>query len=309
MANITLTEVGDSLATIIAAEALGYLKANTVLARLVNRNYEPDVAQYGDTVRVPFTGGLAVNAKLPNATVTLQNPNDTAVNVVLNQHKEVSFLIEDTARVLARPDFLMSYMTDGLSKIAEDVDGAIAGLYTAVTQTITAPVTMGRAQFLEARRLLNGVRAPLRGRVAVIHHDAESELLAVGEFTNRDYAELRGNNDSSTQAQIDAFSGKFMGFDVYVDQGIKAVGGTVKNLFFHRDAFMLVTRPLPLVPAGMGVTQKVMSEDGIGVRVTMSYSPQYLGIQTTLDILYGVGVLRNNHAVMVATTDLSPLGA
>jgi len=36
-----------------------------------------------------------------------------------------------------------------------------------------------------------------------------------------------------------------------------------------------------------------------GMRVVMSYQPNTLAQQFTVDILYGVGVLRNNHGVQV----------
>src|SRR5687767_12136651 len=112
MANITVTEVNDSMATIIAAEALGYLKANTVLARLVNRNYENEVATHGQVIKIPFSGALSVNDKAANTVVTRQAPADTAVTLTLNKHKEVTFLIEDVARALARPDWLSTYARD-----------------------------------------------------------------------------------------------------------------------------------------------------------------------------------------------------
>ena len=49
------------------------------------------------------SGALTVNDKAANTAVTLQTPDDSAVSVTLNKHKEVSFLIEDIARAFARP--------------------------------------------------------------------------------------------------------------------------------------------------------------------------------------------------------------
>ena len=119
MANITATQLSNSIPTLIAAQALGYLKANTVLAQLVSRDWDNEISQYGQTVNVPFTGALSVNDKTQGAVVTLQAPADTKVSVTLNKHKEVSFLVEDFGRALARPDFLQAYVGDGLALIAE----------------------------------------------------------------------------------------------------------------------------------------------------------------------------------------------
>jgi hypothetical protein len=98
--------------------------------------------------------------------------------------------------------------------------------------------------------------------------------------------------------------GMFAGFDIVLDQKIATVAGTPstrKNLFLHRDAAVLVTRPLPVAPQGTGVTQVVMDEDGIGLRVTMSYNPSALGVQVTVDVLFGLAEMRDDHAVVVST--------
>src|SRR5256885_13331361 len=101
--NITSVELNDSIATIIAAEALGYLQANTVLAQLVSRDWDDEIAQAGQGIRIPFTGSLSANDKTEGAVVTLQNAGDTKVDVDLNKHKEVSLLTEDIRLKLASP--------------------------------------------------------------------------------------------------------------------------------------------------------------------------------------------------------------
>ncbi|MGE5138305.1 MAG: P22 phage major capsid protein family protein [Rudaea sp.] len=299
MANITSTQLDDSIATIVAAQALGYLKANTVLARLVARDWDDEVATHGKIVNIPFTGALSVNAKSEGSTVTLQQPADTKVSVTLDKHKEVSFLLEDYGRALARPDFLSAYMADGVAKIAEEIDGDIAALYSGLSQTIDALSGLGEDDFREARRLLNAAHAPLAQRCAVLGPDADKEVLGIDRAVNAQYAQSLGG------MLADAYTGRFMGFDIYLDQNVKVVAGApnkAKNLFFQRSAFVLATRPLPPAPANAGVIQKVMDEDGIGLRVTLSYNPNYLGVQVTIDVLYGVAELRDNHGVMVETT-------
>lgn len=296
MANITTTAVDDGLATIIAAEALGYLKSNTVLARLVARDWDDNVASYGQAVKIPFTGSLSVNDKAADTVITLNAPTDTSVSVTLNKHKEVSFLIEDIARFLARPDYQAQYIADGMAKVSEQIDGDIAALYSGLSQTIDATAGLSESHFRQARKLLNTAKAPLSQRYAVLHEDAEYEFLGIEKAVNRDYAQLGA-------AAANAMAGRFMGFDVLLDQNIKT-STSQKNLFIHRNAFALATRPLAAAPDGMGVIQKVMDEDGMGLRVTVSYSHDYLGCKVTIDTLYGVAELRDNHGVTVSTTDL-----
>jgi hypothetical protein len=47
-----------------------------------------------------------------------------------------------------------------------------------------------------------------------------------------------------------------------------------------------------------------MDEDGMGLRTTVSYNADHLGVQVTIDVLYGVAELRDNHGVVVRTTEI-----
>ena len=77
------------------------------------------------------------------------------------------------------------------------------------------------------------------------------------------------------------------------------VGGTTYNVGFARNAFALVTRQLPRPLPGTGAIAEYVNMGGFGMRVVMSYAPNTLTQQFTVDILYGVGVLRNVYGVQV----------
>lgn len=297
MANtIGLThEAANAVATIIASQALGHLKANTVLARLVARDWDNEVATRGQTVRVIKRGALTVNDKAEHTEVTLQQPVPSYVDVTLNKHKEVSFLVEDPVRGLASPDFFNGYMEDGMKVLAEQIDADIAALYVGLSQTVNATGGLNEAHFRQARRLLNLAKAPMSDRFVVLHPYAEYEFLGIEEAKNSAYRETLGG------ALADAYETRFMGFRVFLDQKIVTAGGECKNLVFHRNALVLATRPLPRPMEGLGVIQRVMDEDGIGLRVTLSYDPKLLGMQCTIDVLYGVAEMLDAFGVCLRT--------
>ncbi len=294
---IQTTQVNDSIPTVVAAQALGYLKANTVFSRLVARDWDNEVSQYGQTIYIPYGGTLTAYAKTAGTAITLNQPADDKYSVTLNQHYEVSFILEDIAKALARPDWFDIYARQAVAVLAENIDAAIAAKYSGFSQTIDATGGLAAANFLNARRYLNAAKAPMNNRYAVLHEDAEYEALNIEKITNRDYAEALG------RMAADSIVGRFAGFDIVLDQQIVTTGGQCKNMFFQRDALVLATRPLPMAPAGMGVEQVVMDEDGLGLRVTMSYDHDYLGAKFTVDILYGVGEMRDNHGVVVSTDE------
>jgi len=302
MANITVTEVADAIPTVVAAEALGYLKANTVLARLVSRDWDNEVAQYGQTISIVKPGSLVANDKAANAEVTLQAPSATKAQVTLNKHKEASFLIEDVAKFLARPDMMARYIESAMAAIAEQVDADLAALYAGAGNTLDASGGLTEAFLRKARKVLNAAKLPLRDRFFVVHEDAEYELLGIDRFVSRDYAELRG----APPRLEEAYLGRYAGFDFFMDQMITEVSGTPnlrENIAFQRYAIALASRPLPAAPQNYGVQQVVMGEDGLGLRVTMSYSHANLGYMVTIDLLYGVAAVRGEGIVAVATAE------
>ena len=298
MANISVADM-NTLATVVSARALGKLKGNTVLARVVNRDYDNEVAQRGKIVSIPVRGSLSVNDKAADTVVTLQAPSDSAVNVTLDKHKEVSFLVEDPVRAMASYDVLDGYLSDAVMAVAEQIDGDIAALYSGFSQSINATGGLAEDDFRNAQRLLNVAKAPQTERWAVLSADAYYEASGIERIINRDF---RG--DEAETAVRNGYLGQVFGFNVVLDQQIK-LSTNYKNLFIQRDAAVLVTRPLPVAPEGMGVTQVVMEEDGIAIRTTLSYSADHLGVQCTVDVLYGVAELRDAFGIVVLTAPVA----
>lgn len=291
------SELSADIPTIVAAEALGALKANTVMAGLASRDWESDVASYGDTVTISYGGALSVNDKAEDTVITLQAPVSAAYTVTLDKHKEVSFLVEDPAQAFSRTDWVERYLLDGIMALAEQIDGDLTGLYSGFSQTIDATTGIGDTTFREAARQLNSAKVPRGQRWAVLHEDGWYEFTGIEKAVNQDYRALG-------QAQSDAWIGRFHGFDVHMDQKIVATGGQTKNIFGHKRSMALATRPLAKAPSGMGVMQETMEEDGIGLRVTLSYDHDNLGVKCTIDVLYGVAELRDNHAVVVSGDEI-----
>jgi len=296
--SIGTSQVGDTAPTVVAAEALGYLKANTVMARLVARDWDNEVAEFGQTISIPYGGSLSANDKQAGTAITLNQADDSVYQVTLNKHKEVSFLLEDIAKAIARPDWFSIYAEQAMAVMAEQIDDDLTDLYSGFTQTIDATTALGEDDFRNARRYLNSAKAPFANRFAVLHEDAEYEALGIERLVNRDYAESLG------KAAADSFVNRFAGFDIFIDQQIEVSSSECKNMFFHKNAMVLASRPLALAPEDMGVAQAVMAEDGIGLRVTMSYDHDYLGWKFTIDCLYGVAELRDNHGVVVSTSEI-----
>src|SRR6516162_2637602 len=133
MSAITSANVANAIVKLVAADALPALVGNLVMGNLVNRDYEPTLAQAGDTVNVPIPPTLVANNIAEGGTVQTQNPSLGNAQIVLNTHAEATFQIPDITKVLAVPDLLKIYMAPAVIAIVEKIEGDIASLYSNMT--------------------------------------------------------------------------------------------------------------------------------------------------------------------------------
>ena len=316
MSAITSVEVADVILKQIASQALQRLKANTVMTRLVNRQYEPMFANSGDTITIGLPSNFNV-LNLPDGTaVTKQNPTTQKTQIVLNNHLHVSFQITDIAEVFTPVNVRTSNMSQALANLAEKIDASIiSAAYAGFTSN--APVgaynsTVTEATVLNARKALTKARVPKNEpKFLVVSTDAYTDLLNNPRFTEYQtrgrFASAGGSNafgmdgngaDGSAIAMGGV--GTIAGFEVYEDQVVPVTNtNETHNIAFSRDAIIFASRRLPIAPPGLGVIQTFVEEDDMAIRVTMNYNPDILGSQITIDTLFGVGIGRNQFGVEV----------
>src|SRR5580692_12924057 len=136
MPSITSANVANAIVKLVAADALPALVGNLVMGNLVNRDYEPTLAQAGDTVNVPIAPQLVANNIAEGNAVQLQNPSLGNAQIVLNTHAEATFQIPDVTKVLAVPDLLKIYMEPAVAAIAQKVESDLLNLYAGFTANI-----------------------------------------------------------------------------------------------------------------------------------------------------------------------------
>ena len=106
------------------------------------------------------------------------------------------------------------------------------------------------------------------------------------------------------RALVEGSVGKIKDFYVFRSQFVQKTGSApaaTHNIAFSKDAIGLVTRRLPQPLLGTGAIAEYAEMGNFGVRVLMSYAPNTLAQQFTVDVLYGCAVLRNAHGVQVTT--------
>lgn len=303
MANITSANLANAIVKLVAAEALPTLTGNLVMGNLVNRDFEPTLAHAGNTVNVPIPPVMTANNISEEGAVVTQNPNVGNAQIILNTHAEATFVIPDVTRVIAVPDLLQLYMAPAVAALAEKVETdllALATQFTANTPVGTQGVALTEAVIDSAETTLFQAKVPQgMQKYLVVDSTAYSQLRQIARFS-----EYSSAGEAGVKALVEGSVGRIKDFFVFRSQMVNKSGmapQTVNNVAFARDAIGLVIRRLPQPLPGTGAIAEYAELGNFGMRVVMSYQPNTLAQQFTVDLLYGAGVLRNNHGLLVRT--------
>jgi hypothetical protein len=306
MPSITSANVANAIVKLVAADALPALIGNLVMGNLVNRDYEPVLAQAGDTVNVPIAPQLVANNLADvngtgNAAVVLQNPSLGNAQIVLNTHVEATFQIPDVLKVLAVPDLLRVYMQPAVAAIAEKIETDLLNLYagfTANTPLGTPATAVTEALIDQAETALFQAKVPSSApKFLVVDSNTYSAMRQIPRFS-----EFQNTGEAGLRALVDGTIGKIKDFFVFRSQYVPTTGTSpvnTHNLAFCKDAIGLVVRRLPQPLPGTGAIAEYAELGNFGMRVTMSYQPNTLSQQFTVDVLYGCAILRNGFAIQI----------
>lgn len=281
----------DFVPTIWARVAIGVLHRNAMMLRLADRNWEPMLAVMGDTVRIPKRGTLTVQNKTADTAITPQQPSGDKVEVVLDKHKVISFIVEDVAEAQSSVKNMMGYVEDGTKQIAKTMDTDLLSLYSSIGASVGTGGA-GIATSSEAQTVLDAkekfdVREVGDSRNLVISSAAETEFLKCNKFTEADKI-------GTAQHLRSGMTGRIYGFDTFMDPRVVSTGVSPKsyhNIAFSPGGIALVTRPLALPPRSLGVQAAYYMQNGVGIRIVYGYNMNYMGVQVTMDILYGVKIV------------------
>lgn len=301
MGAITSQNVANAIVKLVAADALPALVGNLVMGNLVNRDYEPVLAQAGDTVNVPIPPSLVANNIAEGGTVQPQNPSLGNAQIVLNTHAEATFQIPDVTRVLAVPDLLRVYMEPAVIAIAERIETDLLNTYAGFTSNApvgAAGVAINESVVDLAETALFGAKVPVsEPKYLVVDPNTYSQMRQIPRFS-----EFQTVGEAGLRAIIDGTFGKLKDFFVFRSQYVAKTGSSplnTHNLAFCKNALGLVIRRLPQPLPGTGAIAEYADLGNFGMRVTMSYQPNTLSQQFTVDVLYGAAVLRNGFGVQV----------
>ena len=275
---ITTTTANVFRPNVWSNEVLDAVQSNLVILPLV-KHYDSDIASYGQTVEIPNVSNISANAKSANTQVTLNGPTETKTTITLNLHYESSFLVEDIVKAQSKYDLRSVYTKRAGYAIAEKIDKSLVDEMTAnFTQTVgTFGTAISDTNVLAALRKLDDAKAPQENRSFVVTPQGKQEMLAIDKYIRYDAIGVSGDQNSIVNGQI----GEIYGVRVYMSQNLTVTAGTPtqnNHLFFHEEAAAVAIQVQP--------------------RTQAQYKQEYLGWLVTVDVLFGVKVLRATFGVL-----------
>lgn len=212
-----------------SAQLLSSLKKSLVYAgpTVVNRNYEGEITDSGDTVRITSISRPTVATYIKNSTtITPETLTDASRSLLIDQSKYFAFEVDDIdMRQAKNGGALMTEAADEAAYALADVaDQYVVGLYTgadAGNQLGTVSVTtaaLAVTQLINLKVKLDNANVPSQGRYVVVPPWFHGLLLGSDLFVRVDAS---GNDTALRNGMV----GRAFGFDVLLSNNAPLVTG------------------------------------------------------------------------------------
>ena len=212
-----------------AAQLLASLKKSLVFAGpgIANRNYEGEIANQGDTVRITSISRPTVASYTKDSTtITPETLTDANRSLSIDQAKYFAFEVDDIDLRQARDGgaLMDEAAVEAAYALADTADQYVAGLYTgvdagnAISTTSITSGTLAVTGLVNLKVKLDNANVPTMGRYVVLPPWYHGLLLQSDTF-------VRVDASGTSEALRNGFVGRAFGFDVYVSNNCINVTG------------------------------------------------------------------------------------
>ena len=220
------------------------LEKNCVMLQCVNRNWEGEIKNQGDTVKIITPADVSVST-LTSSDITYSALTPTSQDLVIDQKKFFAFKIDDVAQAQANTDILEAHLASAKKAIEEVQDTYLLGMHTNVVEANTvgteaAPVTLDKTTIYEkfvklSLALKNSDAVNLGAKPwVVINPNIEAYLLQSPEFISA----YNVADETLREGSI----GRIAGMDVLVSTNLTAVDGKYYVLAGTNDAITFASQ-------------------------------------------------------------------
>lgn len=220
------------------------LEKNCVMMQCVNKNWEGEISQQGDTVKIITPADVTVST-LTSDNITYTSLAPKSQDLVIDQKKFFAFKIDDVAKVQSNMDIMEAHLVNAKKAIEEVQDSYLLAMHTDVTESNTVgseslPITLDKSTIYEhfvklslALKNSDAVHTGVRPWV-VINPNIESYLLQSPEF-------IKAYNVADETLR-DGAIGRIAGMDVLVSTNLTDIDNKYYVLAGTNDAITFASQ-------------------------------------------------------------------
>lgn len=182
-------------------------------AGVINRNYEGDISQAGDTVHITQFDKPEIRSYTKNSDITWDTLSSTQQSMTVDQANYFALTVDDIDRRQALTGFVEQSTQEAGFELAAGSDGFLASLMASEAGNTLDAVTVGEAQgdayqvLVDLRTALARTNTPDQGRFVVVPPEVYGVLLGDDRFIRADAA-------GTTEGLRNGVVGRAAGFDV-----------------------------------------------------------------------------------------------
>jgi hypothetical protein len=234
--------VSNFIPTIWAGTLLRNLNKTAVFADLCNRDYEGDIRDFGDSVKINSIGPVTVSAYTRNTDLSAAETIASAQEFMLiDQGWSFNFQVDDVDAAQVNPKIMEGAMTEASYGLTNKQDTLLAALYTStsssnaigsagsprVVGTDTAGGnTLAYTILVQAGVLLDNANVPVEGRWIVVPPWFLGLLLLDERFVSF-------GTDPNRDVLQNGRVGRAAGFDIRVSNNVSNDATTWRPMFGH----------------------------------------------------------------------------
>jgi hypothetical protein len=211
--------MANSLTNIVPqmlVRGLSVLRESVQMPFLVNRAYESEAAQRGDTVTIPVPSAMIAKDVQPGLTPTAaQDVTPTLVNIPLDKWRYADFTMTDKDLVEIQEGYLPLQAESAVKALANKIDTDLIGLgsqFYGAAGTVGTDVDAVK-DIVECRKVLNEQLAPVDNRNIVISPAREAEMLSIPAFHDASFG-------VGGEAILEGRITRRLGFGIAMDQNV-----------------------------------------------------------------------------------------
>lgn len=195
--------------TIWHAALLENLHAAQIVVPTLNRNYEGDIRNGGETVNI--TGFTSPTINSYSGSITRQALTDSTQALAIDQQDYFAYLVDDVDRVQAAGSF-EPVMADAAAGLADDAEDYAIGLMaaggTSVGTSAISDFATAYAAIVAMREAMGKAKIPTSARYLAVNPDFASFLLGAGSTL------VKVNEAGSDGELRNGVIGRLLGFTV-----------------------------------------------------------------------------------------------